>query len=145
MAIVELVMPKMGESIMEATILRWHKKPGDQVKADETILEIATDKVDSEVPSIADGEITELLYAENDVVPVGAVIARINTNAAAAVTETPVSPVAVPEQPEVQWQEPVAAQPEVHEPQFTTGGARFYSPLVLTIAQQECSSFAELE
>src|SRR5690606_42159352 len=79
MAIVELVMPKMGESIMEATILRWHKKPGDQVKADETVLEIATDKVDSEVPAIADGEITELLFAENEVVPVGAVIARIKT------------------------------------------------------------------
>ncbi|HJT72618.1 MAG TPA: biotin/lipoyl-containing protein, partial [Chitinophaga sp.] len=79
MAIVELVMPKMGESIMEATILRWHKKAGDQVKADETVLEIATDKVDSEVPSIADGIITEVLYAENDVVPIGTVIARINT------------------------------------------------------------------
>ncbi|HEY8920238.1 MAG TPA: biotin/lipoyl-containing protein, partial [Chitinophaga sp.] len=89
MAIVELVMPKMGESIMEATILRWHKKPGDQVKADETVLEIATDKVDSEVPSIADGEITELLFAENEVVPVGAVIARINTTGNA---EIPVAP-----------------------------------------------------
>ncbi|WPQ65690.1 dihydrolipoamide acetyltransferase family protein [Chitinophaga sancti] len=142
MAIVELVMPKMGESIMEATILRWHKKPGDQVKADETILEIATDKVDSEVPSIADGEITEILYAENDVVPVGAVIARINTNVEAAATATtPEAP--VQQQAEV---EVVTPQEEVHEPQFTTAaGPRFYSPLVLTIAQQEGIGFAELE
>jgi 2-oxoglutarate dehydrogenase E2 component (dihydrolipoamide succinyltransferase) len=145
MAIVELVMPKMGESIMEATILRWHKKPGDRVKVDETVLEIATDKVDSEVPSIADGEIIEIFYSENDVVPVGAVIASINTSAAAVGIETPVAPVAVAEQPAAQLQEPVTTQTEVHEPQFTTGGARFYSPLVLTIAQQEGISFAELE
>lgn len=146
MAIVELVMPKMGESIMEATILRWHKKPGDQVKSDETILEIATDKVDSEVPSIADGEITEILYAENDVVPVGAVIARIKTNveaAASAPATAPEAPVQQQQQAEV---EVVKPQVEVHEPQFTTAaGPRFYSPLVLTIAQQEGISFAELE
>jgi 2-oxoglutarate dehydrogenase E2 component (dihydrolipoamide succinyltransferase) len=144
MAIVELVMPKMGESIMEATILRWHKKPGDQVKSEETVLEIATDKVDSEVPSIADGEITELLYAENDVVPVGAVIARINTSAEEPVAATP-EPTA-PEQTEDAQDEdaPVTAH-EQPEPQFVTGGARFYSPLVLTIAQQEGINFAELE
>ncbi|SEM09017.1 2-oxoglutarate dehydrogenase E2 component (dihydrolipoamide succinyltransferase) [Chitinophaga rupis] len=158
MAIVELVMPKMGESIMEATILRWHKKPGDQVKADETVLEIATDKVDSEVPSIADGEITELLFAENEVVPVGAVIARINTTGNA---EIPVAPTTFEEiKPAAQQHhheiitnneahhhhtapEPVAAQHA--EPKFSTSGPRFYSPLVLTIAQQEGVSFAELE
>lgn len=149
MAIVELVMPKMGESIMEATILRWHKKPGDQVRSEETVLEIATDKVDSEVPSIADGEITELLFAENDVVPVGAVIARIRTNAEEP-ADTPDIP-AEPEQPAAVAEEaPVAAvhQPTAHEhteAQFVTSGARFYSPLVLTIAQQEGISFAELE
>ena len=77
MATVDLVMPKMGESIMEATILKWHKQPGDAVRMDETVLEIATDKVDSEVPSTEEGVIQELLYKENDVVPVGATIARI--------------------------------------------------------------------
>jgi len=61
MATVDLVMPKMGESIMEATILKWHKQPGDPVKMDETILEIATDKVDTEVPSSAEGVVSELL------------------------------------------------------------------------------------
>src|ERR1700756_344164 len=83
MAIVDVVMPKMGESIMEATVLKWHKQPGDQVKMDETVLEIATDKVDSEVPSTAAGTITEILFKENDVVPVGTVIARIDSAAAA--------------------------------------------------------------
>lgn len=150
MAIVELVMPKMGESIMEATILRWHKKPGDQVKADETLLEIATDKVDSEVPSIADGVITEILYAENDVVPVGTVIARINTAADAAVeTAAPATPAPAQETPAAEKEEVRTPQHEPanapYEAQFVTSGARFYSPLVLTIAQQEGISFAELE
>lgn len=79
MAIIDLVMPRLGESITEATILKWHKHPGDQVQMDETVLEIATDKVDSEVPSVADGVVQEVLYQVNDVVPVGAVIARIHT------------------------------------------------------------------
>ena len=73
MATVDLVMPKMGESIMEATILKWHKQPGERVKMDETVLEIATDKVDSEVPSTAEGVLAEVLYNVNDVVPIGTV------------------------------------------------------------------------
>src|SRR5688572_6970233 len=84
MATVDLVMPKMGESIMEATILKWHKSLGDAVRMDETILEIATDKVDSEVPSTAEGIIEEILYNVNDVVPIGTVIARIKTDASQA-------------------------------------------------------------
>src|ERR1700761_3885437 len=83
MPLVDLVMPKMGESIMEATILKWHKQPGDTVRQDETVLEIATDKVDSEVPSVTEGVVEELLYQVNDVVPIGSVIARIRTNGAA--------------------------------------------------------------
>src|SRR5579871_5795060 len=84
MPLVDLVMPKMGESIMEATILKWLKQPGDAVKQDETVLEIATDKVDSEVPSITAGTLEEILFQVNDVVPIGAVIARIRTNGASA-------------------------------------------------------------
>src|SRR5687767_12941445 len=80
MPLVDLVMPKLGESITEATILKWHKQPGDNIAADETVLEIATDKVDSEVPSTAEGVLEEILYQVNDVVPVGAVIGRIRTN-----------------------------------------------------------------
>src|SRR5437763_4093593 len=88
MATVDLVMPKMGESIMEATILKWHKQPGDPVKMDETVLEIATDKVDSEVPSTTSGIMEEVLYKVNDVVPVGTVIAKIRTSAEAAHSTT---------------------------------------------------------
>src|SRR5215217_8014872 len=93
MATVDLVMPKLGESIMEATILKWHKKPGDAVKEDETVLDIATDKVDSEVPSTTAGTLTEILYNENDIVPVGSVIARIETEVyeKARYAKTPVS------------------------------------------------------
>src|SRR4028119_1467614 len=99
MANVDLVMPKMGESITEATILKWHKNPGDAVKMDETVLEIATDKVDSEVPSTGAGTITEILFKENDVVPVGTVIARISTEAGAAASAPapqPAAPQAAP-------------------------------------------------
>ncbi len=81
MSVVDLVMPKLGESIMEATILKWHKQPGDIVEQDENVLDIATDKVDSEVPSTTAGKITEILFQENDVVPIGTVIARIATDA----------------------------------------------------------------
>jgi len=147
MAIVELVMPKMGESIMEATILRWHKKPGDSVKVDETVLEIATDKVDSEVPSTAEGVIAEVLFSENDVVPVGTVIARINTNADAAADTTPAAPVTTEPKFTAAAAPVVAEQVAEPTPAAAQGGsgARFYSPLVLTIAQQEGVSFAELE
>ena len=69
MSMVDLIMPKLGESIMEATILKWQKKPGDRVEMDETVLDIATDKVDSEVPSTAEGTIAEILFNENDLVP----------------------------------------------------------------------------
>src|SRR5689334_4767246 len=98
MAIVDLVMPKMGESIMEATILKWLKQPGDVVKQDETVLEIATDKVDTEVPSTAAGTIKEILYQVNDVVPVGEIIARIETEVKETVAKP--EPAAVPVQEE---------------------------------------------
>lgn len=150
MAQVDLIMPKMGESIMEATILRWVKQVGDTVEADETLLEIATDKVDSEVPSPVGGTIVQILYKENDVVEVGKPIAVIATGGEAAVTapapaaaEKPSSngngqshapqPVAPAAQPQ-----PVAEIPK-------TAGSRFYSPLVRTIAREENISLSELE
>lgn len=143
MAIVELVMPKMGESIMEATILRWHKKAGDRVKVDETVLEIATDKVDSEVPSIAEGEITEILFNENDVVPVGTVIARVQTASGTAAAPTTATAPANDTKTETKFQ---AAPPRQEAASAGNNGeARFYSPLVLTIAQQEGVSLSELE
>ncbi|MGC4056580.1 MAG: dihydrolipoamide acetyltransferase family protein [Chitinophagaceae bacterium] len=144
MAIVDLVMPKMGESITEATILKWHKKPGDSVKMDETVLEIATDKVDSEVPSTGAGTITEILFKENDVVAVGTVIARISTEAGAAVA-TPAAP--APQGAPVAAA-PVASAPVAHAAPAANGVAganKFYSPLVLNIAAQEGISMAEME
>ncbi len=145
MAIVDLVMPKMGESIMEATVLKWHKKPGDQVKMDETVLEIATDKVDSEVPSTSAGTIAEILFKENDVVPVGTVIAKIDTAAGNGQASAAPQAAAAP-QPVAA---PVAQQPAapVHAaaPVGIVGGNRFYSPLVLNIAGAEGISMTELE
>lgn len=143
MAIVDLVMPKMGESIMEATVLKWHKQPGDSVKMDETVLEIATDKVDSEVPSTAAGTITEILFKENDVVAVGTVIARIDSAVSGNGTvAAPVQQQAAP-QPSVQAQ-PVA-QPSAAPATIANAGNRFYSPLVLNIASKEGISMSELE
>lgn len=146
MALVDLIMPKLGESIMEATILKWHKQPGESVKMDETVLEIATDKVDSEVPSTAEGVIEELLYKVNDVVPIGAAIARIRTGAAEAA-----APTAAPAAPAAPAPTPVAAPqaettPVVAAPPVTnTPANRFYSPLVLNIAASEGISMTELE
>jgi len=142
MALVDLVMPKMGESIMEATILKWHKNPGDAVKQDETVLEIATDKVDTEVPSTAAGTIKEILYNVNDVVPVGSVIARIETEQEAISNE--ITPTPAPEEAvEVETPQEVPYVPEKHA--TSSNGNRFYSPLVLNIANSEGISMMELE
>ena len=145
MAIIDLVMPKMGESITEATVLKWHKQVGDHVKMDETLLDIATDKVDSEVPSTTAGVITELLYKENDVVPVGAVIARIDAGGAAA-APAPAAPAAAAPTPAPQAQAVVAnAAPQYQAAPSGSGGSKFYSPLVLNIAGKEGIGMAELE
>ena len=141
---------------MEATILKWHKKPGDAVGQDETLLDIATDKVDSEVPSTAAGILAEILFKENDVVPIGTVIARIQTGAAetqattgfaattsavaAAVPDTAVH--AEAEVPQVPYTPAGAVLPETP---VNVGSPRFYSPLVLKIAQEEGISMSELE
>ena len=86
---VELIMPKMGESVAEATIIKWLKKEGDKIAMDEIVLEIATDKVDSEIPSTAEGTLVKRLFNEGDVVLVGKPIALISTDANAAVEATP--------------------------------------------------------
>lgn len=141
MAIVDLVMPKLGESIMEATILKWHKQPGDTVALDETVLEIATDKVDSEVPSTAAGVIQEILFPVNDVVPIGTVIARIQTSA----TQPAVASAPPPPTPPVMQQTIATATATATQKPITIGGNRFYSPLVLNIAASEGISMSELE
>lgn len=162
MAQVELIMPKMGESIMEATILRWLKKPGDKVEVDETVLEIATDKVDSEVPSPVAGTLGEWLFQENDVVPVGQAIATIltgdttidikpspavvssNGNGQSSTAVPTPTPSSAPAPSPAPVSQPAMATAHVDIPRTTEGG-RFYSPLVRTIAQKEQISASELE
>jgi len=150
MARVELVMPKMGESIMEATILKWRKKPGDSVELDEPVLDIATDKVDSEVPSPVAGVLVEILFQENDVVAINKPIAIIETEAAAnagAGASTPNTDAVSTASPAAQV--PYVPQSNTPEPSRQMAGnqasARFYSPLVRTIAKQEGIAQAELE
>ena len=150
MAVVDLIMPKLGESIMEATILKWHKQPGDPVKMDETILEIATDKVDSEVPSTAEGVIEEILFNVNDVVPIGTPIARIRTGAAepASAGKVPAAPAAGNAPAAAVETAPVATQTvtaPASRPAVNGTANRFYSPLVLNIAAGEGVSMSELE
>ena len=146
MSLVDLIMPKLGESIMEATILKWHKQPGDAVAMDETVLDIATDKVDSEVPSTAAGVLDSILFNVNDVVPIGTVIAKIRVAGSVAVA-APAPVAAAPKQYEdAKVVEEIPFQPAkaVSAP-VASNGIRFYSPLVLNIAQSEGVSMAELE
>lgn len=139
---------------MEATILKWHKRPGDSVKEDETVLDIATDKVDSEVPSTFDGVIEELLFSESDVVPIGSVIAKIRVSDAVVDTHRPpptaATPPKVAEYEKEKIMEEVPYQPTdilSSQVQASSNGskARFYSPLVLNIAAGEGISLSELE
>ena len=147
MAQYELLLPKMGESVAEATIIKWTKQPGDAIELDDTILEIATDKVDSEVPSPVSGKLVEQLFKEDDIVQVGAVIAIIETGADdqvdVTVKETPVAtqPIvaeAVVENiPGTEQLDQLLASPGTSE--------RFYSPLVKNIAAQEGIQLQELD
>lgn len=142
----DIEMPRLGESITEGTIVKWWKKPGDQVEKDETLLEISTDKVDSEIPSPYSGTLAEVLAEENETVEVGAVIARIESAAgAAASAETTTS--GKPQTAEVakQPQQPAPAPAATTAAIPRQSGGRFYSPLVRNIARTEGVSLAELE
>ncbi|MEM9258136.1 MAG: dihydrolipoamide acetyltransferase family protein [Bacteroidota bacterium] len=159
MAQVELIMPKMGESIIEATILNWVKQVGDEVEVDETILEIATDKVDSEVPSPVDGVIAKILFEPDTTVAVGQVIALIETAAGAEVADSPATGEAVSDANHAAVPEPVAPAPAAAPPTpvatpapvapapavARSSGDRFYSPLVRTMAAKEHIGQAELD
>ncbi|MBK9974987.1 MAG: 2-oxo acid dehydrogenase subunit E2 [Planctomycetes bacterium] len=165
MATIDMLMPKMGESIAEATIVKWTKNVGDKVKKDEIVLEISTDKVDSEVPAPAGGVLTEILYKTDDVVEVGKVIARISDSA----TATPSAPAASP----APAANPIKAAPAAasnaasaapvsasaashggngHAPARTgstpvprSDGKRFYSPVVRAMAQEAGVALEEIE
>ncbi len=145
MAKVELIMPKMGESIIEATILKWVKSVGDSVEEDETILEIATDKVDSEVPSPVTGTIVEIKYEEDETIAVGEVIAIISTDTEdtedipSSATDTPTESATPSTSTSV-----MATSEETNKTLRVDTKGKFYSPLVRSIAAEEGISSEEL-
>ncbi|MBL4655658.1 MAG: 2-oxo acid dehydrogenase subunit E2, partial [Bacteroidia bacterium] len=156
MAKVELIMPKMGESVHEATITKWLKAVGDKIDSEESILEIATDKVDSEVPSPESGVMAEILFNEGETVVVGSIIAIINTNGEAVSSangaieakEEPTQPDVPTPQPQIAEpvQDPVVEAPiKPQQSKTNSSSDRFYSPLVKSIAKKEGLSFEELD
>ncbi|WP_114783146.1 dihydrolipoamide acetyltransferase family protein [Botryobacter ruber] len=157
MALVEMVMPKMGESIMEGTILKWLKKEGDTIEEDESVLEVATDKVDTEIPAIESGVLKEILVKEGNIVAVGAPIAIINTGGAAEATDAPAATEPAVTEPAAATVEEAPAPAVAEQPAAKAAApapvarlerpasGRFYSPLVLNIAREEGISMQELE
>ena len=147
--IIDVIMPKMGESITEGTIIEWRKQVGDSVEKDELFLEIGTDKVDSEIPSTDSGIIVEILAAVNDVVDVGSVIARIETNADAAkpVVTSPkkemseAEPVPIEEKPIVAQKPAPSPSPS---PSAISGEKKFFTPVVNKIAAENNIGVEEL-
>jgi len=141
---IEVEMPKMGESVMEGTIIKWFKKVGDQINRDENLFEISTDKVDTEVPSPIEGTIAEILVGEQETVDVGTIVAKISTTSEVEVKKSDIDSVD---------SETVQAPSSMHENfsvvtsnlnEEAIKGDRFYSPLVLSIVQKEGISFDEL-
>ena len=147
---VDVIMPKLGESITEGTILEWKKSVGDMIDKDETLLEISTDKVDSEVPCPAAGKVLEVLYKVNDVVAVGEVIARVGGEGETASQNIPkdTEEEGAKESNDVEIQEKVEAatdvKPDIIQKE-SSNTTRFYSPLVKSIAEKEGVSLDELE
>ena len=148
--LLDVVMPKMGESITEGTILEWRKKVGDPVEKDELFLEIGTDKVDSEIPSLESGIIVEILALANDVVDVGTVIARIETDESLVDISSPSKkPMKAPE-PElinkpIKVEQPPSTRKKKVDSAESQNGKKFYTPVVLKIASQEGIPLNELE
>lgn len=140
--LIDILMPKMGESVMEGTIIKWHKNIGDSVKRDEIIFEISTDKVDTEVPSPAEGILEEILVKEQETVEVGVTVARIKSSTGlVAVKKKEFEPVQKKEQEEVQ-----VVRNQKEEINFSKEESnKFFSPLVLNIARKEGLTISELE
>ena len=147
---IDVIMPKLGESITEGTILEWKKDVGDKITKDETLLEISTDKVDSEIPSPAEGKIIQILYKVNDVVAVGEVIARIGGDRDSIPKETHSEKKSEIKEIDSEENKSIATVedssiinsiPKQDDPTLT----RFYSPLVKSIAKKESILLSELE
>ncbi|WP_346858303.1 dihydrolipoamide acetyltransferase family protein [uncultured Draconibacterium sp.] len=141
MASFNIVMPKLGESIQEGTITKWFVKEGDTVEEDDMLFEVATDKVDSEIPSPVDGVITKILYAEDSLVAVGEVLAVISLDGEQEETSTE----EVAEETKTEKAETVSEESENSVDDSRKLSNRFYSPLVKTIAKEENVSLEELE
>ncbi|MTI86863.1 MAG: 2-oxoglutarate dehydrogenase, E2 component, dihydrolipoamide succinyltransferase [Balneolaceae bacterium] len=150
---IEVVMPQMGESVVEATVIGWNKNVGDSVEEDETLLEISTDKVDSEVPSPSSGTLVEVLAEENDTIEVGQTIAVISTGSGASASSTKKKEEKKETAPKEEPKQEVVTAGTTNgapsdggsEPQRVGSDGRFYSPLVRSIAQEEGISQEELE
>src|SRR3569832_1939677 len=146
----QLIMPKMGESVAEATILKWLKKEGDKIEVDEPVLEIATDKVDTEVPSPSAGILSKKMYEEGQVVKVGQVVALIDNGEGKPASNT-VSSNGKAETEKIKAESILETAPSFHTvatidaPLVTAGSAKFYTPLVKNIAKQEGVTVAELD
>lgn len=159
MALYDVPMPQMGESIAEGTIVKWHKNIGDKVEKDETILEISTDKVDSEIPSPVAGVLAEILFSEDETVGVGTIIAKLETDANATIAPSEpkkdapeeVKTEVEPEKVEAPKEEKAHLTPQFEAISGNTpagarkSGSRFYSPLVRSIATKENISQEELD
>ncbi|CAA6818501.1 MAG: Dihydrolipoamide acyltransferase component of branched-chain alpha-keto acid dehydrogenase complex (EC [uncultured Aureispira sp.] len=147
MAKVELIMPKLGESVTEATILTWEKQVGDTIEMDENVVVIATDKVDTEVPSPVEGKLVEILFQEGDTVAVGSAIALIESDS--AVADVKASPAVAEVATSTTVKQPVAQNNGVAAVSSanldTSSSNRFYSPLVKSIAKEEGIALDELE
>ncbi len=140
--VIDITMPKMGESVMEGTIIKWHKKIGDQVKKDETIFEISTDKVDTEIPSPQDGYLIEILVEEQKTVEVGTVVARLSIKSAEQSVQTIAKEKVVGVNTQKVKPEPVSIHDNFNRileivEETVKSDKRFYSPLVLSIAEKE--------
>jgi 2-oxoglutarate dehydrogenase E2 component (dihydrolipoamide succinyltransferase) len=143
--LVDIVMPKMGESIQEGKILRWTKKVGDKIQKDETILEISTDKVDSEIPSPVSGVLTKIVVAEQEVIPVGAIIALIETDMNAKIDASSMFPPTSVTAASSIHQASAVVYPTASTPStYSRGtGSKFLSPLVRSMAEKEGVSDSE--
>ncbi len=145
--VVDVIMPKMGESLTEGTILEWYKKPGETISQDETLLEIGTDKVDSEIPSPTAGTVVEILADVNAVIEVGVVIARIDTDGSTPVKSRPKEETKDIEEDEVSLsqQNSLPSSKRGNTKQKSNKGESIFTPVVLRIATQENLSLVELD
>ena len=145
--VVDVIMPKMGESLTEGTILEWYKKPGETISQDETLLEIGTDKVDSEIPSPTAGTVVEILADVNAVIEVGVVIARIDTDGSTPVKSRPKEETKDIEKDEVSLsqQNSLPSSKRGDTKQKSNKGESIFTPVVLKIATQKNLSLSELD